>query len=53
MLAKKLGWKVGDKVTLERGIIYPGDWQFTIDGIYKAAAQVGRPLARSSFTGTT
>ena len=43
VLAKKLGWKVGDKVILQSGI-YPGDWQFNVDGIYKATAQVGRPL---------
>ncbi|HWA73418.1 MAG TPA: FtsX-like permease family protein [Polyangiaceae bacterium] len=34
-LAKKLGWKVGQNVTL-RGTIYPGDWQFQISGIYTA-----------------
>jgi putative ABC transport system permease protein len=34
-LAKKLGWKVGDKVVL-RGTIYPGDWEFQISGIYTA-----------------
>ena len=33
ILAKKMGWKVGDKVVLE-GTIYPGDWEFMIDGIY-------------------
>ena len=32
-LAKKKGWKVGDKVTL-RGTIYPGDWEFHVAGIY-------------------
>jgi putative ABC transport system permease protein len=32
-LAKKKGWKVGDKVTL-RGTIYPGDWEFHVSGIY-------------------
>lgn len=32
-LAKKKGWKVGDKVTLA-GTIYPGDWTFNIRGIY-------------------
>ena len=32
-LAKKEGWKVGDKVTL-KGTIYPGDWTFNIRGIY-------------------
>jgi putative ABC transport system permease protein len=35
-LANKMGWKVGDKVTLE-GTIYPGDWEFNISGIYTAA----------------
>jgi putative ABC transport system permease protein len=34
-LAKKLGWKVGQNVTL-RGTIFPGDWQFQIAGIYTA-----------------
>jgi putative ABC transport system permease protein len=38
ILAKKLGWKVGDKVSLESGI-YPGEWQFTIDGIYTVTAK--------------
>lgn len=38
VLARKLGWKVGDRVALESGI-YPGDWQFTVDGIYTAAAK--------------
>jgi putative ABC transport system permease protein len=32
-LAKKEGWKVGDKITL-KGTIYPGDWTFNIRGIY-------------------
>jgi putative ABC transport system permease protein len=32
-LAKKKGWKVGDKVTLA-GTIYPGDWTFNVRGIY-------------------
>lgn len=36
VLANKMGWKVGDKVVLE-GTIYPGDWEFTIDGIYTAS----------------
>jgi putative ABC transport system permease protein len=35
-LARKFGWKVGDRVTLT-GTIYPGDWVFNIDGIYEAA----------------
>ena len=44
-LAKKLGLKVGDKYTLQ-GSIYPGDWEFTIDGIYTAAR---KSLDRSQF----
>ncbi len=44
-LAKKLGWKVGDKVILESGI-FPGDWDFTIDGIYTASA---KSVDRSTF----
>ncbi|HEX4477355.1 MAG TPA: FtsX-like permease family protein [Polyangiaceae bacterium] len=44
-LAKQFGWKVGDKVTLE-GSIYPGDWEFVIDGIYTAAR---RSVDRSTF----
>jgi putative ABC transport system permease protein len=35
-LAKKMGWKVGDKVVLE-GTIYPGDWEFNITGFYKSS----------------
>jgi len=35
VLAKKLGWKVGDRITLQ-GTIYPGDWEFVISGIYSA-----------------
>jgi putative ABC transport system permease protein len=31
--AKRFGWKVGDRVPL-KGAIFPGDWQFNIDGIY-------------------
>jgi putative ABC transport system permease protein len=45
VLAKKLGWKVGDKIILESGI-YPGDWQFTIDAIYAAAS---KSVDRSTF----
>ncbi len=45
VLAKKLGLKVGDKYTL-RGSIYPGDWEFQIDGIYTAAR---KSLDRSQF----
>lgn len=32
-LVKQFGWKVGDNVTLQ-GTIFPGDWTFTIRGIY-------------------
>jgi putative ABC transport system permease protein len=35
-LAKRFGWKIGDRVTLA-GSIYPGDWEFEIAGIYTAA----------------
>lgn len=45
VLAKKLGWKVGDKIILQSGI-YPGDWQFNIDGIYTATA---KSVDRSTF----
>jgi putative ABC transport system permease protein len=38
VLAKKLGVKVGDKVVLQ-GTIFPGDWEFNIDGIYEATAK--------------
>lgn len=35
-LAQKFGWQVGDNVTLA-GTIYPGEWTFTIEGIYSAS----------------
>ncbi|MET0591058.1 MAG: FtsX-like permease family protein [Polyangiaceae bacterium] len=35
VLAKKLGVKVGDKYTIQ-GTIFPGDWEFTVEGIYVA-----------------
>ncbi len=38
----------GDKVILASGI-YAGDWQFTIDGIYKAHGKVGGPLSTFLF----
>lgn len=44
-LAKKLGWKVGDRVIL-KGTIYPGDWEFRIAGIYTATR---KSVDRSSF----
>lgn len=45
VIAKKMGWKVGDRVVLE-GTIYPGDWEFVIDGIYTASR---KSLDRSQF----
>jgi len=45
MLAKKKGWKVGDKVTLT-GTIFPGDWTFNIRGIYTATS---KSLDRTQF----
>src|SRR5262249_50097455 len=47
VLAKKLGWKLGDKVTLQSGI-YPreGDWEFHIVGIYTSKSKA---IDRSSF----
>ena len=45
VLASKLGVKVGDKVTLT-GTIYPGDWEFNIDGIYQATR---KSIDRSQF----
>ncbi len=49
VLAQKLGWKVGDRVTRERGI-FPAPagetWTFTIDGIYTATA---KSVDRSTF----
>jgi putative ABC transport system permease protein len=45
MLAKQFGWKVGDKVTLA-GSIYPGDWEFKIEGIYTVKRSA---FDRSSF----
>ena len=32
-LVRAFGWKVGDNVTMQ-GTIFPGDWTFTIRGIY-------------------
>lgn len=44
-LARKMGWKVGDHITLH-GTIYPGDWQFDIVGIYTTT---GASADRSTF----
>jgi putative ABC transport system permease protein len=38
LLARRMGWKLGDHIVLRSGII-PGDWQFNIDGVYTATAQ--------------
>jgi putative ABC transport system permease protein len=35
VLAKKMGWKIGDRITLV-GTIFPGDWELEIAGIYTA-----------------
>jgi putative ABC transport system permease protein len=45
VLARKLGVNVGSKITL-RGTIFPGDWEFNIDGIYKATQ---KSIDRSSL----
>lgn len=47
VLAKKMGWKVGDRVVLESGI-YPkdGDWEFRVSGLYTATA---KSVDRSTF----
>jgi len=45
LLARQFHWKVGDKVTLS-GTIYPGDWEFMIDGVYTATR---RSVDRSTF----
>ncbi len=44
-LAKKLGWKVGDRVTLT-GSIYPGEFPFQISAIYTATR---KSVDRSTF----
>jgi putative ABC transport system permease protein len=47
VLAAKMGWKVGDKVSLESGIyaVRPS-WEFHVDGIYGTTS---RAVDRSSF----
>lgn len=45
MLAKKFGWKQGDRITLS-GTIYPGEWEFDVDAIYTTSR---RSIDRSSF----
>ncbi len=46
VLAKKMGWSVGDTVSLESGIYGHNPWQFNIDGIYVATS---RAIDRSTF----
>jgi putative ABC transport system permease protein len=38
VVARKLGWKIGDKITLESGLV-SSPLQVTIDGVYLAAAK--------------
>jgi putative ABC transport system permease protein len=45
VLAARKGWKVGDRVTL-LGTIYPGDWEFTIAGVYTITSKA---FDRSQF----
>jgi putative ABC transport system permease protein len=45
VLARQLGLKVGDRFTMT-GSIYPGDWEFNIDGIYTATR---KSVDRSTF----
>lgn len=33
-LAERFGWKLGDAITL-KGTIFPGNWDFVLDAIYK------------------
>lgn len=35
-VAAKYGWKIGDTITL-KGTIFPGNWDFTLRGIYHGA----------------
>jgi putative ABC transport system permease protein len=44
-LARQFDWKVGDKVILE-GTIFPGQWEFIIEGIYSASR---KSLDQQSF----
>jgi len=41
-LASKMGWKVGDTVPL-KSAIFPGDWQFHIDGLYTTESKAEDP----------
>jgi putative ABC transport system permease protein len=46
VLAKKMGWKVGETINLESGIYGHNPWQFNVDGIYAATS---RSVDRSTF----
>jgi putative ABC transport system permease protein len=35
-LITRFGWEIGDNITL-KGTIFPGNWEFTIRGVYKGA----------------
>lgn len=37
-LARKYGWKIGDQIPII-GTIYPGEWRFTLRGIYAGKTQ--------------
>lgn len=41
-LAKRMSWKVGDRITLT-GSIYPGDWEFNVAAIYRQTAPIADP----------
>jgi putative ABC transport system permease protein len=45
LLARRLGWKVGDRVILKSGFL-PGEWEFTIESLYTATAKT---VDRASF----
>ncbi len=45
VLARKMGWKVGDEVIIQSGI-YPGDWKFHVSALYEATA---KSVDRSTF----
>lgn len=45
LLARRLGVKVGDRVTLQ-STVFPGDWEFEVSGIYTVGK---RPFDRAQF----
>ncbi|MET0391396.1 MAG: FtsX-like permease family protein [Polyangiales bacterium] len=44
-LAKQFGWKVGDHIVMD-GTIWPGEYEFNIDGVYTASR---KSLDQSTF----